>query len=131
MEPKKPQTFQPEDPFLTMSFGNKDFQKALGFDIQQLLDKGLNNKALTEDTSAGNNINIIGNVNYENINFNFTFAKTENPEEKIQNTSKSPLPKRKLINAKEKEKPANQDQSEFRSPYSETEISFNKINMSY
>lgn len=133
MELKKPQSFHGDDPFLTMSFGNKEFQKALGIDIQQLLNnKGLNDEA---NGTSGNNINIIGNVNYENINFNFTFSKTESSEQKKeikpQNLpAKSPPPKRKSIKARDKEKPVASDQTLFRSPYNETEMSFNKINIS-
>ena len=66
------ETPDPEKYVVTMSFGNSELKQALGLDIQQIIHKGLKK----EEGSAGN-INIIGNVNYENINFNFTFSKND------------------------------------------------------
>jgi len=43
---------------LSMSFGNSDFQKALGIDIKHLIDKGFNNNGNNHDDSSGKNINI-------------------------------------------------------------------------
>lgn len=68
-----------------MSFGKTGLEKAMGIDIQQLLDKGFHNNN-TNNHNIGqqdHKINIIGNVNYENINFNFTFSKNDFPKVKL------------------------------------------------
>jgi hypothetical protein len=138
-ETKKPSSFNYDDPtnyFLNMSFGNKELQKAMGIDIQQILDKELNNKnsnTHNEEGSTGKNINIIGNVNYENINFNFTFAKNECHEPRKEERLSPKLSPNKIPNKRKSFKANDKNESNpnvFRSPYSENEMSFNQINLS-
>lgn len=86
---------------VTMSFGNTELKNAMDINLQQLLDKNFQN-----DPSSNGKINIIGNVNYENINFNFTFSKNDFPimenSTNILNNNNSPEGRKKSLKKKEK-----------------------------
>ena len=139
MVPSQKSNENPSDFILSMSFGKEGFENALGIDIKHLIDKGLNNnfKKNAPEDSSGKNINIIGNVNYENINFNFTFS--NNDVNDIRKMDMNPVPiltkqqtvfKRRV--SKTRDKPQQDQKSVLfeKNTNNQTDISFNELKIS-